>query len=67
MMDLIIVHDDDGTIHADWLIRCKDCDFGTPEKNGNGEDCIECSNSLEHLCHSPDWFCGDGERADNGK
>ena len=27
MKDLIIVHDDDGAIHANWLVRCKDCRF----------------------------------------
>ena len=42
------------------IVRCNDCEFGTNVKNGAGEDAVECSLDMEHLCHSPEWFCADG-------
>ena len=65
MMDLIIVHDDDGTIHADWLIRCKDC-----VHRGKSEKCVLAAISEEKgfpifmLDNRGDWYCGDGKRSE---
>ena len=50
-----------GLQRTEELVRCKNCKFGTNEKNGKGEDVIECSMSLEHICHSLDYYCADGE------
>lgn len=43
------------------IVRCKDCRWGDPVKNGYGEDVIECTEDIEHRCHATDWFCADGE------
>lgn len=47
------------------LIRCNDCSYGEPTKNGAGDDCIKCNNDdlwLDGNLHLPDWFCADGKR-----
>ena len=44
------------------IVRCKECRWGDPVKNGYGEDVIECTEDMEHRCHATDWFCADGER-----
>lgn len=58
MKDLIIVHDDDGTIHADWLVRCKDCKRYWAEAH-------EC-RCLGQGAIQPDFYCGYGERKEGG-
>lgn len=47
------------------IVRCKECHYGEPVKNGAGDDCIQCNNDdlwWEGMLHFPDWFCADGER-----
>ena len=47
------------------VVRCKDCRYGEPTKNGAGDDCIQCNNDdlwLDGNLNFPDWFCADGER-----
>lgn len=55
MFDLIIVHDADGTIHAEPLIRCKDCQH-------NDED-FPCERHTlgAHAVDDENWFCADGQ------
>lgn len=49
------------------VVRCKDCKYGVPTKNGFLNDMIACENEdspcgySSWLCQ-PDWFCADGER-----
>ena len=49
------------------VVRCKDCKYGAPTKNGFLDDMIACENKdspcgySSWLCQ-PDWFCADGER-----
>lgn len=48
------------------VVRCKDCKYGVPTKNGFLDDMIACENKdspcgySSWLCQ-PDWFCADGE------
>lgn len=49
------------------VVRCKDCKYGMPVKNGFSDDMIACENKDSPCGYSPllcqfDWFCGDGER-----
>lgn len=47
------------------IVRCKDCRYGEPTKNGAGDDCIQCNNDdlwLDGSLNFPDWFCADGEK-----
>lgn len=47
------------------IVRCMDCRYGEPTKNGAGDDCIQCNNDdlwLDRNLNFPDWFCADGER-----
>lgn len=61
MMDLIIVHDDDGAIHADWLVRCKDCKYALDvHDRANQFSCI--APQASEYCHDAEFFCADGER-----
>lgn len=51
------------------IVRCKDCCYGEPTKNGAGNDCIKCNNDdlwLDGDLHLPDWFCADGENRESG-
>lgn len=59
MMDLIIVHDDDGAIHASRLVRCKDCKHGEPYATKTGKTLYYCEMLWSQM--DPDWFCADGE------
>lgn len=59
MTDLIIVHDDDGAIHADYLVRCKDCIYW--QDNNDGYPHIGCK-WREDETPDPDDFCSAGER-----
>lgn len=61
-IDYFLDDDISPTIDAVPVVRCKDCAYGTKVKNGCGEDVVECSLDMEHLCHSPNWFCADGEK-----
>lgn len=50
------------------LVRCKDCYFGEHTINGAGERCVQCTNSdlgMMGDCHTPNWYCADGERRKN--
>ena len=47
------------------IVNCEDCKYGEKTKNGFKEYVIECHNSdlgMMGDCHSPYWYCGDGER-----
>ena len=47
------------------VVRCKDCYFGEHTINLAGERCVQCTNSdlgMMGDCHTPNWFCADGER-----
>jgi len=49
----------------DAIVRCKDCRYGEPVKNGAGDDCIQCNSDdlwLDGSVNFPDWFCADGKR-----
>lgn len=49
------------------IVRCKDCYFGEHTINVAGERCVQCTNSdlgMMGECHTPNWFCADGERRD---
>lgn len=65
MRDLLVIHDDDGAIHADYFVRCRDCKHGLACVNAHGEEAVQCSNTGNGMepgfCHSPGWYCADGE------
>ena len=49
------------------VVRCRDCKYGYPETNGNGEDMVMCTNAgnpigFENWFMPSDWYCADGER-----
>lgn len=55
-------------VEAVFVVRCKDCKYGSSYRNAKGEDLIQCENSDNPVgdnCCFPmpyDWFCADGER-----
>lgn len=56
-----------GTDYDCDLVRCKECKFGEPDTNGNGEDMILCQNKhnpigFEDWLMPPEWYCADGKR-----
>ena len=47
------------------VVMCKDCIYGEKCQNGLGQEAVQCTNTdvfLEPVCHSPNWYCADGER-----
>lgn len=49
------------------VVRCRECKYGTLEKNAKGEDMVECWNkdcpcSFHAYLIPPNWFCAEGER-----
>ena len=48
------------------LVRCKDCKWGEPARNGKGEEMIFCycgdTGIEDGWLLDPDWYCAEGER-----
>ena len=49
------------------VVRCRDCRFGTREKNYEGKEMIECWNpecpcSYHAYLLPQDWYCADGKQ-----
>lgn len=56
-------------VDAIRVVRCRDCKYGEPDTNGNGEDMVMCHYKqnpigFEDWLMPPEWFCADGERRD---
>lgn len=54
-------------VDVEPVVRCKDCKYGVPTKNGLLNDMIACENKDSPCGYSSwlcqlDWFCADGER-----
>lgn len=46
------------------VVMCKDCIYGEKCQNGAGQEVVQCTNTdvfLEPVCHSPNWYCAEGE------
>ena len=49
------------------IVRCKDCKHGQYEEWDNGE-CVDKTVYCDgYGIHKPDWFCADGEHAENAR
>lgn len=53
------------------VVRCRNCENGTPTKNARGEAAIKCY-VICGLCGlprlmEPDWFCAEAEPREGGK
>ena len=44
------------------VVRCKDCKHGDPCNDGEIH-CEKDIGTIETSVHKPDWFCADGEKA----
>lgn len=47
------------------LVRCKDCIYGEKCQSGAWQEAVQCKNTevfLEPVCHSPNWYCAEGEK-----
>ena len=52
------------------VVRCRNCKYGEPDTNGNGEDMVMCQNKQNPIGYEdwlmpPEWFCADGERRES--
>lgn len=53
---------------VDNLVRCKDCKWGEPTRNGKGEEMVFCycgdTGIEDGWLLNPDWYCAEGEPKD---
>lgn len=57
-MDTIIIHNKDGTVHEDELVRCKDCMYRDKERID--KNMIWCR--LHRFGRPEDHFCADAQK-----
>lgn len=60
-MDLIIKQDEDGYIHAEELIYCKDCKHRDPEDMRCDSGCLFTNKDY---IMPDEWYCAGGEKKD---
>ena len=54
------------------IIRCENCRYSCACYSDDGEDLYDCckdvifGNAVTGTLHTPDWFCADGKRSQNG-
>lgn len=57
--------DEQPTVEAVAVVRCKDCRYGVICIDGNGKELVGCNNfnkfDIQTYC-GPYWYCADGER-----
>ena len=61
--DFMVMISEMPTVHAVEVVRCKDC-----TKNGlfTCPICFIENKTLQFVNHSPDFYCGEGERRTDG-
>lgn len=64
-IDLLEAIDDAPTVDAVEVVRCKDCKHAEINDNHPNKPLI-CFMTRMCGTTSPNWFCADGERKDNG-